>query len=97
MRVDLVGSKIASTCHAEPTFGGAKTLFNNLAAMTSDSYRVGNVTTASDSYHWKRLAFDKTHFELIIAAFGSLAQLVEQQPFKLMVAGSIPARPTIVC
>ncbi len=26
--------------------------------------------------------------------FGSVAQLVEQQPFKLMVAGSIPARPT---
>ena len=26
---------------------------------------------------------------------GSVAQLVEQQPFKLMVAGSIPARPTM--
>ena len=26
---------------------------------------------------------------------GSLAQLVEQQPFKLMVAGSIPARPKV--
>ena len=27
---------------------------------------------------------------------GSVAQSVEQQPFKLMVAGSIPARPTIL-
>ena len=27
--------------------------------------------------------------------YGSLAQLVEQQPFKLMVTGSNPVRPTL--
>ncbi len=29
--------------------------------------------------------------------FGSVAQLVEQEPLKLLVAGSSPARPTIFC
>lgn len=32
----------------------------------------------------------------LFAAFGSLAQLVEQFPFKELVAGSSPARPTIL-
>ena len=40
------------------------------------------------------LPFPKPALAVIIAALGSLAQLVEQRTFNPLVAGSNPARPT---
>ena len=42
-------------------------------------------------------ALDRLQIECIgFLKNGMVAQSVEQQPFKLMVAGSIPAHPTIL-